>query len=345
MASMQMEPRVLLLAGVLLVSSAAPAMAQSTDNPPPVEDPGVIATVLVDCEALTASVTVDGHDLADVELRLDDKVVAVTAEGVVDLAGGTTLDVLLLDEVLATVDIAEECPEPPLAPGPEPAPTSSVPTPTPPSTVPVTVRVNVAIDFECTEEGGEASITTSNAPGALLMISADDAVFSFLVNDTGTDEVDLGPLDDGTTVSIRTEGELLATEDSLECTGDDDSTGPPVLSGEADPVGESTSNAMADRRSADTLNCSDFPFQEDAQAEFDRDPSDSNNLDQGGVPGKACEDLPSRRTASMPTSTVPASATGQLADTGLEVGPVVLGALLLVLTGAGTLAARRRWGS
>ena len=50
----------------------------------------------------------------------------------------------------------------------------------------------------------------------------------------------------------------------------------------------------------DTQNCSDFEFQEDAQAAYDADPSDPNGLD--GPPGEgftgeqhvACEALPSR---------------------------------------------------
>ncbi|MFF5922587.1 excalibur calcium-binding protein [Streptomyces flavochromogenes] len=49
---------------------------------------------------------------------------------------------------------------------------------------------------------------------------------------------------------------------------------------------------------AQALDCRDFRFQEDAQAEFDRDPSDPNRLDedQGPDDGIACEALP-RRTS------------------------------------------------
>lgn len=49
----------------------------------------------------------------------------------------------------------------------------------------------------------------------------------------------------------------------------------------------------------DDLNCDDFATQEDAQAEFDADPSDPNGLDgppgEGftGIEGVACEELPS----------------------------------------------------
>lgn len=43
----------------------------------------------------------------------------------------------------------------------------------------------------------------------------------------------------------------------------------------------------------DTLNCPDFEFQEDAQAELDADPSDPHGLD-GDNDGMACDDLPRR---------------------------------------------------
>ncbi|MFJ9188576.1 excalibur calcium-binding protein [Streptomyces anulatus] len=54
---------------------------------------------------------------------------------------------------------------------------------------------------------------------------------------------------------------------------------------------------------AQDLDCADFRFQEDAQAEFNRDPSDPNRLDEdrGSDDGIACEVLPSRRS----TGTVP----------------------------------------
>ncbi|GGV99166.1 hypothetical protein GCM10010230_24630 [Streptomyces narbonensis] len=47
---------------------------------------------------------------------------------------------------------------------------------------------------------------------------------------------------------------------------------------------------------AQDLDCRDFRFQEDAQAEFDRDPSDPHRLDedQGPDDGIACEALPRR---------------------------------------------------
>jgi hypothetical protein len=55
---------------------------------------------------------------------------------------------------------------------------------------------------------------------------------------------------------------------------------------------------------ADTLNCTDFEFQEDAQAVFDADPSDPHRLDQGGEPGIACEELP-HRGGGPATTTAP----------------------------------------
>ena len=53
----------------------------------------------------------------------------------------------------------------------------------------------------------------------------------------------------------------------------------------------------------DVFNCSDFTYQEDAQAEFNRDPSDPNNLDDDND-GIACENLPSRGNG---TTTITAS--------------------------------------
>jgi|SRR5215216_4984782 len=63
----------------------------------------------------------------------------------------------------------------------------------------------------------------------------------------------------------------------------------------------------ADKAAAqDTLNCSDFTYQEDAQAELDRDPSDPHNLDADND-GIACENLPSRGNG---TTTTTGTATG-----------------------------------
>ncbi|TQK49879.1 hypothetical protein FBY35_0155 [Streptomyces sp. SLBN-118] len=58
------------------------------------------------------------------------------------------------------------------------------------------------------------------------------------------------------------------------------------------------------------LDCRDFTFQEDAQAEFNRDPSDPNRLDedQGPDDGIACEALP-RRSSETRTTKQPVSPT------------------------------------
>jgi hypothetical protein len=39
----------------------------------------------------------------------------------------------------------------------------------------------------------------------------------------------------------------------------------------------------------DAFNCTDFATQAEAQAVLRADPSDPNKLDQGGLPGVACE--------------------------------------------------------
>jgi hypothetical protein len=67
----------------------------------------------------------------------------------------------------------------------------------------------------------------------------------------------------------------------------------------------------------DLYACPDFEYQEDAQAVYDRDPSDPHGLDGppgeefDGEPGVACEELP-RRGGGEPTEgeTTAASATG-----------------------------------
>ncbi|SFI88511.1 excalibur calcium-binding domain-containing protein [Amycolatopsis sacchari] len=58
---------------------------------------------------------------------------------------------------------------------------------------------------------------------------------------------------------------------------------------------------------ADTLNCGDFQYQEDAQAELEKNPADPNNLD-GNDDGVACESLPHRpkTTTEKPTATTTA---------------------------------------
>ncbi|MEV5905656.1 excalibur calcium-binding protein [Streptomyces sp. NPDC052127] len=60
---------------------------------------------------------------------------------------------------------------------------------------------------------------------------------------------------------------------------------------------------------AQDLDCRDFTFQEDAQAEFDRDISDPNRLDedQGRNDGIACEVLPHRPLPTLvPATSIPA---------------------------------------
>ncbi|MBT2492469.1 excalibur calcium-binding protein [Streptomyces sp. ISL-96] len=65
------------------------------------------------------------------------------------------------------------------------------------------------------------------------------------------------------------------------------------------------------------LDCSDFAFQEEAQAEFNRDPSDPHGLDedQGEDDGVACEALPSRGEVGTATATPPAPATATVTAT------------------------------
>src|SRR5919107_810226 len=57
------------------------------------------------------------------------------------------------------------------------------------------------------------------------------------------------------------------------------------------------------------FNCSSFATQEEAQAEFNRDPSDPNNLD-GDNDGIACEDLPSGGTPTTTGTSTTGTTTG-----------------------------------
>ena len=97
------------------------------------------------------------------------------------------------------------------------------------------------------------------------------------------------------------------------------------------------------------LDCRDFAFQEDAQAELNRDPSDPHRLDedQGPDDGIACETLPRRSTTSTTTPT-PLPTRGVQGGIGGSTGPAdferTLGTALACtyLAAAATYAARRR---
>ena len=68
----------------------------------------------------------------------------------------------------------------------------------------------------------------------------------------------------------------------------------------------------------DTLNCDDFDYQEEAQAEYNSDPSDPNQLDADND-GIACEDLPSSGTGGE-TGGGTGSETGTGTGTGTGAG-------------------------
>ncbi len=113
------------------------------------------------------------------------------------------------------------------------------------------------------------------------------------------------------------------------------------------------------------LNCSNFTYQEDAQALYNQDPSDPNGLDGDDNDGFACESLPSRGTSGASTgsttgstsgATTGAGTSGQVAtrpagavaagdgsSSGDEAGvlPFVLGGVALTAAGGAAVAARR----
>ncbi|WP_308431746.1 excalibur calcium-binding domain-containing protein [Amycolatopsis acidiphila] len=117
---------------------------------------------------------------------------------------------------------------------------------------------------------------------------------------------------------------------------------------------------------ADTLNCSDFTYQEDAQAVYNQDPRDPNNLDADND-GIACESLPHKPKQTTTKTTTsrkpPTSTTREKAGTGqVKVKPVggvntgggdagsgpgdgtgiALGGIALAGTAAGTVLLVRR---
>lgn len=109
----------------------------------------------------------------------------------------------------------------------------------------------------------------------------------------------------------------------------------------------------------DDLNCDDFEFQEDAQAELDQDPSDPHGLD-GDDDGIPCEDLPSRGSdtsddgaddasggedadeGQMPAGGVDAGAGGAAATDMVTIPAVFAAAGALLLGGVAAAVLRRR---
>jgi hypothetical protein len=120
---------------------------------------------------------------------------------------------------------------------------------------------------------------------------------------------------------------------------------------------------------ADLYNCDDFTYQEEAQAEYDKDTSDPNGLDGPigsgftGTQGVACEDLPHRPTSGTGSTTTTGSTGGTATSGGSQVSnqpvgavaagdgssatdeasalPYVLGGVALTAAGGAAFAARR----
>jgi hypothetical protein len=98
------------------------------------------------------------------------------------------------------------------------------------------------------------------------------------------------------------------------------------------------------------LDCRDFAFQEDAQAEFDRDRSDPHRLDEDAGPddGIACEALPRRgvigtaTARSRPTRGVRGGVGGGTGPSDFERPLGVALALGALALGVGHVARRRR---
>ncbi|HEV2766436.1 MAG TPA: hypothetical protein VGV63_01860 [Acidimicrobiales bacterium] len=99
----------------------------------------------------------------------------------------------------------------------------------------------------------------------------------------------------------------------------------------------------------DLYDCSDFEFQEDAQAVYDDDPTDPYGLDGSMGPDKddgiACKELPSRGAATpAPAARTPRSGAGETPATGAARGVTATAAGEASAMGAtrGAMAARSR---
>ena len=111
---------------------------------------------------------------------------------------------------------------------------------------------------------------------------------------------------------------------------------------------------------ADVYNCSNFTYQEDAQAVYDQDTSDPNGLDDDDD-NEACDTLPRRGSAAAPTGST-GTTSGSNGGTGSQVStrpvgavaagdgsasedgsalPFVLGGAALAAAGGAAVAARR----
>lgn len=93
------------------------------------------------------------------------------------------------------------------------------------------------------------------------------------------------------------------------------------------------------------LNCEDFATQEEAQAEYDADPSDPHGLDGNDNDGIACEHLPSSGdTVTTGGAEDDGAEDDALADTGATLPAATIPTLVsgLVLLGAGVGIHRRR---
>ncbi len=93
--------------------------------------------------------------------------------------------------------------------------------------------------------------------------------------------------------------------------------------------------------SAFDLNCEDFPSQAEAQAVYDANPSDPNNLDADDD-GQACEEFfgTEGQVATPPVGGV-ATGDGSTADSVAGVLPLVAGGVGLAAAGGAAFAARR----
>lgn len=150
-----------------------------------------------------------------------------------------------------------------------------------PSTGPVGTKINVA--GRC-RTGTGVDQTFGETARIELRVAANDAVVEeeqFLV--APAEDPNQGFWKGSLTVPVTAPGDY---ELAGECTFED-----PAESYEYSTAAFKVTSSAADPVVTDRLNCSDFRFQQDAQAEYDRDRTDPHRLDQDRN-GIACEELP-----------------------------------------------------
>ncbi|WP_247415425.1 hypothetical protein [Halomarina salina] len=136
---------------------------------------------------------------------------------------------------------------------------------------------------------GTAGIGTAVTPGAVFAQDDDLNCSDFDTQEEAQEVLDDDPTDPNG-LDGDDDGEACEGLPSGGDGGDDaTTTEPEQTEGADDGETEGTTGDASDGDAGDDLNCDDFDTQEDAQAEYDQDTTDPNDLDRDDD-GVACED-------------------------------------------------------